>query len=108
MRFDAYDVSQQLIRALRPLLPLVARHDPKQADQLRRAANSVAANVREGNGRKGRDRKHQFSIAYSEAGEIGAHLDSGVSWGYLDEPRLAELRELIDRERAMLWRLSRK
>ena len=107
MSLDAYDVAQQIIRELRPIVPLVRKHDPKQADQLRRAANAVAANVTEGSGRKGRDRQHQFSIAYSEAKEISSHLDSGVSWGYLAEGRLTTVRELLDRERAMLWRLSR-
>jgi len=107
MSFDAYDVSQQIIRALRPIVQIVRRHEPKQADQIRRAANAVAANVSEGNGRKGRDRLQHFAVAYSEVREIGSHLDCGVSWGYLEEGGLTDVRELLDRERAMLWRLSR-
>jgi four helix bundle protein len=107
MAFDAYDVSQAIIRELREIVPIVRKHDPKQADQIRRAGNAIVANVTEGRGRKGRDRTHHFTIAFSEAREVSAHLDSGVSWGYLDERRLKAVRELLDRERAMLWRLSR-
>ena len=107
MAFEAYEVAQQIIRELRTIVPLVHKHDPKQADQIRRAANAIVANVSEGAGRKGRVRQHHYAIAYSEAREVGAHLESGVSWGYLPEPRLRQVRELLDRERAMLWRLSR-
>jgi four helix bundle protein len=47
MPFDAYDCSLSLIRSLVPLLERVSSRDAKHADQMRRAAQSVALNVAE-------------------------------------------------------------
>ena len=46
--FIAYEVSLEVIRLLRPVLPLIQRHDPDLADQLRRASNAVPLHIAEG------------------------------------------------------------
>jgi four helix bundle protein len=107
MPFDAYDRSLELLRTLAPLVTSVAALDSSLADQLRRAAASVPLNIAEANRRTGRDRANRYRIALGSAAEVAACLDVGAALGYLDEARLAGSRDLIDRVRAMTYRLSR-
>ncbi len=74
-------------------------------DQVIRSASSVAANLAEGAGRKGRDRVHYFRIAYASAKEVDVHLRLLLGAGILDEAKTTEALELFDRVRAMVWRL---
>ena len=107
MAFDAYDRSISLLCALVPLLERLKATDPKLEDQARRAATSVALNLQEANRRTGRDRRNRFRISLGSAAEVGAALDVAVAFGYLDEVAVAAARELIDRVRAMTYRLAR-
>jgi four helix bundle protein len=106
MAFDAYDVSLDLIRTLRlPLEPLTAR-DPDLARQLRRAASSVAQNLREGRRRAGKDRAHHFRIAAGSADEVVACLQVAEAWGHVQPADVAPSLVLADRVLAMTWRLT--
>ena len=106
MTFDAYDRSLSLLRTLRPLLERLGATDPKLADQLRRAAQSTTLNIAEGNRRSGRDRRNRFRISLGSADEVAAALDVAMALGYLDELAIAPALELVDRVRAMTYRLS--
>ena len=105
MPFDAYDRSLDLIRALAPVVRTLTTFDPKLVDQLRRAASSVAQNIREGAERTGKDRRHHYRVALGSAAETAACLDLAVAWGYVPESALTEARVFIDRVRAITWRL---
>jgi four helix bundle protein len=107
MSFDAYDRSVDLLRTLAPLITSVAAADPSLADQLRRAAQSVPLNVAEARRRTGRDRANRYRIALGSAAEVAACLDVAMALGYLDDARVADALALIDRVRAMTFRLSR-
>lgn len=76
-------------------------------DQLQRAAESVALNVAEAHPTTGRDRARRFRIACNEASECSAALDLLEVRGEVSAAALARLRALLDREKAMLYRLSR-
>jgi len=104
----AYEVAGSLIRSLRSPVELVARHDSSLADQLRRAASSILLNVAEGHRRIGRDRLHLFRVAAGSAAEVRAALDIASAWGYVGDETLALPRELVDRELALLWGLTRR
>ncbi len=106
MSLDAYDVAIDLIRTLRPILATLAKHDRDEAKQGRKAASSVSRNLKEGNRRLGRDRIHFFSIAAGSADEVLGVLDNAEAWGYLGSEETVEARTLLDRELAMLWRLT--
>lgn len=108
MSFDAYDCSIQLLRALASLIKKLTTCDPDLTKQLRRAAQSVSQNISEANQRCGKDRRHLFRIALGSAAEVGSCLDIAVALGYLGEPEVAAARELIDRVRAMTYRLATK
>ena len=105
-RFHAFDVALELVTVLHPILSIVEKHDPGLAKQLRRALSSVALNVSEGNRRLGRDRIHLWSIAAGSAEEVRSCLLIALAWGYVEQDTLDEPLELLDRELAMLWRLT--
>lgn len=106
MSFDAYTVAIKLIHSLRELLPRSEKRDRDLTRRIRRAATSIALNLKEGNRRTGRDRTQHFKIAAGSADEILGALDVAVAWGYLNESLLGRARALLDRELAMLWRLT--
>ncbi len=104
--FYALEYALELIRSLRSLQALVRRHDSNLANQLVKAASSVAANVAEGNRRTGKDRLHLFRIAAGSADETRTHLRVAEAWGYVTSAQIADALRLADRELAILYGLT--
>lgn len=107
MQFDAFEISLQLISALRTSIERVQTHDAPLATQLRRAASSVPLNLSEGRRRVGKDRLHLWRIAAGSADEVRAALRVALAWGYVDQAMVEEPLALLDRVLAMLWRMTR-
>jgi four helix bundle protein len=105
-KFETYEVSLELIPALRPLVEAIALHDRSLSEQIRRAGSSVPLNVAEGARRSGRDRNHAYRIAAGSAAEVRAALAVARGWGYVDSARAAAADALLDRTLALLWRLT--
>ncbi len=105
-RFEAFDLSVELIAALRPQLAQLTQHDRDLTDQIKRAASSIPLNLQEGSRRVGRDRQHSFRIAAGSAAEVRAALAVAQAWGYADAQAFAQALALIDRILAMIWRLT--
>jgi four helix bundle protein len=106
MSFDALEVAIQTIESLRPVLRRVKEQDRSLEDQMRRAAASVGDNLSEGRLRVGRDRIHLWRIAAGSAAELHTSLRMAVAFGYVTSEEVAASLALLDRERAMLWRLT--
>ena len=106
-KFHAYENAIAIARAIRPLLDRIGEHDPKLADEAKRATQSTVLNTCEGNMRTGKDRLHAFKIALGSAREIVGTLDMSEVWGYLTADQTKDVRVLLDKEAAMLWRLGR-
>mgnify|MGYP000260873877 CR=1 FL=1 len=104
--FQAYDLSIDLVRALVAPTALIRRHSRSLADQVERASQSIPLNLREGGRRRGKDGKHLYTVAAGSNDEVRAVLDVAVARGWLDEANLEPLRELLDREAAVLYRLT--
>ena len=104
--FDALDVSLEIVVSVRDVVSRLKRLDPDLASQLRRAVSSVALNVSEGSRREGRDRLHLYRIAAGSADEARSALRLAEAWGHLDADAVQMPLELLDRELAMLYRLS--
>jgi four helix bundle protein len=102
---DAYRVAVEFYRLLRQSTRGRRGH---VVEQLWRAAESVVLNVAEAYPAIGADRARRFRIAGNEAAECHAGLDLMEIRGELGAAVLAKLRALLDRERAMLWRLGRR
>jgi four helix bundle protein len=104
-------VVQQLtldtIASLRPLVGRVRRHDRSLAQQLQRAASSIALNMGEAAYSDPGNRRARFHTAAGSAGETRTAVQVAVAWGYLSESQARPLLEMLDRIVAMLWRLSR-
>ena len=102
--FITYQVSIELVAELRNLVPIIKRHDRDLADQIHRAATSVALNLAEGQRlAAGNQRKH-YEIAHGSANEVRAALDVAEAWGYLDDT--TAVRHTLGRLLALLWRLN--
>jgi four helix bundle protein len=101
---DVYRVAVEFYRLLRNSTRGKRGH---AIDQSYRAAESVILNIAEAYPISGPDRARRFRIAGGEAAECHAGLDLLEIHSELRGPALSDLRALLDRVRAMLWRLSR-
>ena len=106
--FDALEVAIQLVSKLKAPLAELARYDTDLARQARRAASGIALSLDEGRRRAGKDRLHLFRIAAGSAAETRTALRLAEAWGYLDGGTLIDAGALLDRELAMLWRLTHR
>ena len=105
-RFDAYAVA---LRFYREVVVAVRDLRGNVVDHLLASAESVVLNVAEGHPTIGADRARKFRIAGGEAAECQAALISSRSRARSPRPRsLAQLRPLLDRELAMLFKLGRR
>ena len=96
------DVSLDAVRALRPLVVVVQRHDRDLASQLRRAASSIVLNVAEGNRSQGANARVRFFTAAGSTSETRAALKLAVAWGYTSVELATESEALLDRTAGML------
>ena len=105
-RFHAYDVALEIVQAVTPLIGRIARRDPDLARQIRKALPSIQMNIAEGRRRSGRDRLYHYNVAAGSADELSAALDYAEAAGYLTRRDIDGAQALLDRELAMLWRLT--
>ncbi len=95
----------QFNRQLQPIVKAVARQDPGLADQLRRAARSIALNTAEAHGHRAGNRRNRFDIALGEANEARAALQLADALGYVVLDPVVD--DLADRVCATLYKLAR-
>ena len=105
-QFVAYEVSLEIIRRLRPLLATIGKHDRDLEKQGRRAASSIALNLKEGNRRTGKDRAYHFTVAAGSADEVVGVLEISEAWEYLSEAATRPVLALLDRQLALTWGLT--
>ena len=103
--FVTYEVSIQLIKSLRSVLPIIQKFDRDLADQIHRAATSVSLNLAEGARLTGGNQRRHYEIAHGSANEVKAGLDVASAWGLLGEAD--EPRAILDRLLGLLWGLTR-
>lgn len=107
MVFQVQELSVELIAALKPLIPRIRRHERSLADQLVRAASSVALNIAEGQYSDPGNRKARFYTAAGSANETRAALRIAVAWGYFAETEAKPAAALLERIVPTLWKLAR-
>ena len=100
----AYEVALELVHALGPVLPRIARRDRDLARQLRRAVASVVLNLAEGAHSDAGNRRARFASAAGSAKETQSALLIAEAWNYTRSP---ELLALADRLVALTYKLSR-
>ena len=106
--FHAGEVAAQLIQAMKALLEKLKRVNRVIYDQAVRSTLSVHLNIEEGARRGGKDRTNHYRIAAGSAAELRATLLAAVMWELVTEEETRLPLELIDRECAMLWRLTHR
>lgn len=106
MAFHAYELGLKAIRELRPIVPMIKKHDPDLAKQMRKAASSVTLNINEGSKRRGEDRLYLYSVAAGSANEVLAALDTSDAWGWTNGA--PDVRETYDHMLAILWKIVNK
>jgi four helix bundle protein len=90
-----YDVILQLVKALRPSLAVIERHDADLGRQMRRAMQSSVLNVGEGMYSRGRNRPVRYHSALGSTREVLSVLEVADAMGYLAGPE-PELRKRFD------------
>ena len=106
MVFEAEEVAVQLIEALSPIVPRIKARDRALADQLTRAASSVALNIGEGNYSDPGNRRARFFTAAGSANETRLALRVAVAWGICPAADADSALRLIKRILSMLWKLT--
>jgi four helix bundle protein len=107
MALQVKELSIEVVEALRPLVPRIRRHDRSLADQLVRAASSVALNIAEGEHSDPGNRKARFYTAAGSASETLAALRVAAAWGYFPGDDAELPAGMLRRVIGMLWKLTR-
>jgi len=106
MAFDTLEASLNVLELLGPIEPKLRAKRKSLADEIGRAAESVALNISEGRQRAGLDRADFFRRAAGSASELTTALRIARARGYITVADFAAVDAPLDRVRAMLWRLT--
>ncbi len=106
MPFDALEVSLTMLRELAPLEAKLRHRRKSLANEVIRTGESVALNISEGRARVGLDRPDFYRRAAGSANELTTALRIAEARGVISSAELAAIAPLLDRIRAMLWRLT--
>ena len=104
MAFEAREVSLIVLERLGPIEKKVRQKRKSLADEMGRAAESIALNTSEGEKRAGLDRSDLFRRAAGSAGELTTTLRIARARMIITAIDYATVDEPLDRVRAMLWK----
>ena len=79
-----YSVALEMCRDAAVIAREIEKHDKDLANQLRRAAPSVALNIAEGSGAMGGNRRQRYHSAMGSAYEVGACYDCAEAMQYVE------------------------
>jgi four helix bundle protein len=105
--FDALEMSLKVLERLAHVETRIRRKSASLAKQLADASESIALNLGEGRLRRDGDKRRHFEMAAGSASEVTVALRIAVAKGYITESEAAEVDVVLDRVRAMLYRLTR-
>jgi four helix bundle protein len=106
MAFQIEELAVELIEALQPLVGRIKARDRALADQIMRAASSVALNVGEANYSDPGNRRARLFTAAGSAAETRIALRVAVSWRHCAPAETQAARALLERILPMLWKLT--
>jgi four helix bundle protein len=108
MAFQVEEMAYDLITALGPLVSQIKRHDRALADQLTRAASSIALNIAESNYSDPGNRRARLFTASGSANETRAILRVATNWPYFPREAATPARALLDNIIPILWTLTHR
>jgi four helix bundle protein len=106
MPFYALEMSLTTLELLAPLEAKVRQRRKSLADEMARAAESVALNISEARQRAGLDRADLYRRAAGSAAELTTALRIARARGYITPVDHAAVEAVLDRVRGILWRLT--
>lgn len=106
MKFRAYELSIELIHALRDCVKRIRTFDRDLSNQITRAASGIALNLAEGSGREMGDRMQLFRTALGSAKEVKAALEVASGWGWLPTDEARQSLVILDELLRICWRLT--
>ena len=104
--FDTLETSLAVLEQLAPLETKLRARRKSLADEVGRAAESIALNISEARARAGLDRADLFRRAAGSASELTTALRIARARGYITPADFAAVDAVPDRVRAMLYRLT--
>ena len=107
MALQVAALSIELIETLCPLMPRIKQRDKSLADQLSRAASSIALNIGEAELSDPGNRKARLFTAAGSANETLMALRVAVAWRHLARAEADAGMALLRRIVAILWRMTR-
>jgi four helix bundle protein len=99
--------SLQFLERLVPFESRIRRRSASLAKQLADASESIALNLGEGRLRHAGDKRRHLEMAAGSASEVTVALRIAVAKRYVTTAELVEVEAVLDRIRAMLYRLTR-
>ena len=105
--FDALEMSLQFLERLVPVETRIRQRSASLAKQLAEASESIALNLGEGRLPHAGDKRRHFEMAAGSASEVTTALRIAVAKRYISPAEFAETDAVLDRIRAMLYRLTR-
>ena len=104
--FHALEVSIQFLEELAPIEVRIRRQSRSLAKQLADASESISLNLGEGRRRRDGDQRRHYEMAHGSASEVTTALRIALGKRYITRDEVARVEPLLDRVRAMLWRLT--
>lgn len=89
-------------------MPKIERLDSPLADQIRRAASSVALNIAEGAYSYKGNVRLRFRTAAGSANEVRSALKVAVAWGYIAKEEVRGILCQLDEIVAMVWGMGKR
>jgi len=106
---SSLDITLKTLPAVGQLIDRIARRDRNLADQLRRAATSIALNLAEADGNRAGHRRNRLHTALGSLHETRAALKVAVAFGYVTTQAVDDIDSHLDRVTAMTFcRLHRR
>jgi four helix bundle protein len=108
-RLDAYALAVEVVVETRRLVDGIPRGHRALADQALRAASSTVLLIAEGaNRRTAADKRHRYSLARGECGEVAAAIEVAVALGFVGAAEASTVLDRAGRVCAMLLRLEQR
>ena len=104
---DVLAQSLTVLEQLAPIEPKLRSRRKSLADEIGRAAESIALNIAEASARAGLDRPDMFRRAFGSARELSTALLIAKARGYITADDFVAVETPLDRVRAMLFKLTR-
>ena len=106
--FDALEMSLQFLTRLVPIETRIRQRSASLARQLADASESIALNLGEGRLRRDGDKRRHYEMAAGSASEVTVALRIAIAKRYVSAAEVADVEAVLDRVRAMLFRLTRR